>query len=122
MKLFLNVAPKEVFDTPRGTGLALIASGVATEYKEPTFNVVPDLTAVTWSISGDEFRYFLKADCGKCHHVTQMPKVEPFRHCARADNPPADLATRFTKLLKTVKPRKAKGMSVGERALARLLS
>jgi hypothetical protein len=122
MKLFLNVAPTEVFDTPRGIGLALIELGVATEYKEPTFNVVPDLTAVRWSISGDEFRYFLKADCGKCHHVTQMSKVEPFRHCARVDNLPADLAARFTKLLKAVKPPKAKRISASEKIFASWLS
>jgi hypothetical protein len=29
MKLFLKASPKEIFDTPRGIGLALIATGVA---------------------------------------------------------------------------------------------
>jgi hypothetical protein len=122
MKLQMKNGSSEPFDTPRGIGLALIATGVAVEFKEPTFNVVPDTTGVQWSISGDEFRYFLRADCRKCHHVSQMPKVEPFRHCARVENPPADLAARFTKLLKTVKPRKTKGISASEKIFASWLS
>lgn len=94
MKLRLRCEPFEVFDAPRGIGLALIELGAAMAYTEPAPVIDPE---VAWSIVGAADRQlYLKAECPICHQGATLATVTPFKHCGtKLANPPADLAERL---------------------------
>src|SRR5258708_19038532 len=104
MKLHLKTNPQEIFDAPRGIGLALIQSGAAEAHVEPQ---PPIDREVKWSILGyPEKQLFLKAECPACHQCTTMEGVTPFRHCGRLDEVPEEFADTMRAHLASRNPRK----------------
>jgi hypothetical protein len=110
MKLCLTSNQKEVFDTPRGIGLALIAAGVAQEFKPP---VVPVDKKVEWKLlKGERIDIlYIKACCPVCHNSASIfghvgGKITPFNHCGRKDHCPREIVDQFFKWLAAHQPKK----------------
>lgn len=117
MKLQL-VNSQETFDAPRGIGLALIKTGAAIEVKERTYNVQPgDNRAVQWTLGGSDSVPLIKAFCPACKNGIQTQKLVPFKHCARTENAPYDLAEQFKQQLKKKPPVKQKASRSEEMAV-----
>jgi hypothetical protein len=115
MKLRLKSNPSEIFDAPRGVGLALIATGTVEAYTEPAPLVKPE---VKWNLIGAADRdLFFQAECNICHQGSTFAEPRtPFTHCGRKDFAPDDLADRLrahlAKRAEAVKP--APSQSTGE--------
>jgi hypothetical protein len=102
MKLFLKSNPKEVFDAPRGIGLALIQAGVVEAYVE---KVVPPDSSVKWTLIGyAEKQLWLRVDCPVCKQGITQAVPSEFRHCNRLDMPPKDLAEQLISNVKKNRP------------------
>jgi hypothetical protein len=103
MKLQLKSNPTEIFDAPRGIGLALIQAGVVDAFVEPAPKIDPE---VKWSLIGSYDRdLFFNADCPVCKNVATFAEPStPFRHCARLDYAPDDLVAKLRAQVAQKKP------------------
>jgi len=95
----------ECFHVEHGIGKVLltIAPDKIALYIEPAPVIDPE---VKWSLVGSYDRdLFFNAECPVCHNVVTFAEPStPFRHCARLDYAPDDLAAKLRAQVMQKKP------------------
>src|ERR1700689_1058869 len=108
MKLSLVKNPREIFDTPRGIALALIAGGLVQEVKPPVVPVKPAVWNLVEAQKTGNLCISLK--CPACHLTSWIlglvnGKLPAVSHCGKIEEVPPSIADSFMRWLASRQPK-----------------